>query len=71
MHEIEEALEEFRAKFAWYEERRRRRMVVTEMDTQVVQGAWNRYVKLRKLHGHDLRLSNKSALPDTWPLGPL
>ena len=51
MEEYDEALKNFRAKYSWYMQRVERRMNIYEGDTQDIQGAWNRLVKLRKQLG--------------------
>jgi hypothetical protein len=51
MNELDEALEDFRAKFAFYEQKAARKYkTIGDNDFDVVQGAWNRYLKLRKQH---------------------
>lgn len=52
MDELNEALEDFRAKFSFYETKLKRgyRMNMGTIDSNVVEAAWNRYLKLRKQH---------------------
>lgn len=49
MDELNEALEEFRARFAFYEQKvKRRYRSMGDIDYDVVSAAWNRYLRLRK-----------------------
>lgn len=53
MEELNEALEDFRAKFAFYQQKvERKYRSLGDIDYDVVQGAWNRYLKLRKQYGN-------------------
>jgi len=54
MDELNEALEDFRAKFAFYMKKvERKYRTLGDGDYDVVQGAWSRYLKLRKKHGNN------------------
>lgn len=50
--ELQEALSIFQTKYGWYRLRLERRMKLYEFDFQDVQGAWNRYLRLRKQSGN-------------------
>ena len=48
--ELEQALNNFRQQFTWYEQQMRYRR--RGVDTTPVEAAWNTFLKLRKQHEH-------------------
>lgn len=49
MDELNEALENFRAKFAFYSMKvERKYRTLGDVDCDIVSSAWNRYLRLRK-----------------------
>lgn len=49
MDELNEALEDFRTKFTFYEQKVKRKYKFKgDIDCDIVSGAWNRYLRLRK-----------------------
>lgn len=57
--DLQEAYDNFREKYAWYDQKVERRMKIFELDLQDIQKAFNRFLKLKKHYGHHSRLPDQ------------